>query len=276
MTRGNYDADPEFDEQIIEEYRRASAEGFAKSSAGSLRPQPREEPFRWPGIDRRRDTVALDRDELSRAVSANPYARERGGDVEADLGDTVQGDTLQGDTAQGDTVRLDYDRTQVVRGEFVRADSPPAEEQLDELVAVHHSAGTVQSSEPHQDQRDQKIASQPAVTADWALDVLGGELFVLPGTDLVVGRKPVGAQGVQTLLIEDSGRTLSKSHARLTLVDDIWMIEDLGSTNGSAILTGSSDEYGAERRLTPGRPEPVSDRFRIGTLHVRLRKLVRQ
>ncbi len=68
---GNYGSEPEFDEQIVEDYRRASAENFKRPPSASLRQAPKEAPFKWPGIDQRRDTIALQRDELKQAIEGH-------------------------------------------------------------------------------------------------------------------------------------------------------------------------------------------------------------
>lgn len=201
MKRGNYGDEPEFNEQIVEEYRRASAEGFAKPPASSLRQPPKQEPFKWPGVDQRRDTVVLDRDELTQVVGGAKAGREL-------VDDTV-------------------------------------------------------------------LAPGRQMGAEWVLDVLGGSLFVLPTTDIIVGRKPIAMPGTEILIVEDPGRTLSKSHARIRLHGGAWFVEDLGSTNGTALVTGAENGPGVEKVLQPGEPAEVQDRFRLGTLHVRLRKLVR-
>lgn len=188
METRNYGSDPEFDESIVEDYRRASAEGFKRPPSASLRQAPKEAPFRWPGIDQRRDTVALQRDELSEAV--------------------------QGAAAP------------------------------------------------------QAPRSAP-LTTSWVLDVLGGSLFAMPSTDVIVGRKPGTIPGCTPLTVHDEARTLSKSHVRLTLEGERWIVEDLGSTNGTALIT-----EGDEQVLAPGEPAVITDVFRMGTLKVRIRPLI--
>lgn len=200
MKRANYGTEPEFDEGILEEYRRASAEGFAQPPSASLRQPPKEEPFRWPGLDQRRDTVRLDREELLKVTNPNQG-------LDADDADTV-------------------------------------------------IAGSKKSREK------------------WVLDVAGGSLFLLPSTDVVVGRKPESIEGSKTLTVIDPGRTLSKSHARLVFNDGAWSVQDLGSTNGTAIHPDADNDPLNEVKLAPGATETVKDTFRLGTLKVRLRKLV--
>ena len=194
MMTGNYGSEPEFDEQIIEDYRRVSAEDFKRPPSASLRQAPKEAPFRWPGIDQRRDTIALQRDELKQAIE--------------DHAEEVQGAPTRG--------------------------------------------------------------------AQWVLELIDGPLLAMPGTDVIVGRKPGTIPGCVGLAVDDPGRTLSKSHVRLTLEGERWVIEDLGSTNGTALLRTEEDGSVAERVLSPGQPAYASDLFRIGTLRVRLRSIITQ
>jgi pSer/pThr/pTyr-binding forkhead associated (FHA) protein len=86
-------------------------------------------------------------------------------------------------------------------------------------------------------------------------------------TDVVVGRKPTAIDGAATLEVPDSTRTLSKSHARLTREGAIWMVEDLGSTNGLFLL----NDDGSESELTANVPVEATERMLLGTLEVRLR-----
>lgn len=195
MTTGNYGGEPEFDDQIVEDYRRASAEQFTRPPSASLRPTPKAAPFRWPGIDQRRDTVALQRDELRRAV-------EQHGEDD------------------------------------------------------HHET--------------------PVRAAQWVLELVDGPLLAMPSRDVIVGRKPGTIPGCTQLAVEDTGRTLSKSHVRLTLEGERWVVEDLGSTNGTALIEQTDDGSTTERQLEAGDPAYVTDVFRIGTLRVRLRPIITQ
>lgn len=194
MTR-NYGEEPEFDDQVVEDYSRISAEDFRRPPSASLRQAPKETPFRWPGIDQRRDTIALQRDELREAV-----------------------------------------------------------EQHGENAAQTAAKGR----------------------ADWVLELVDGPLLAMPSKDVIVGRKPGTIPGCTQLAVDDPGRTLSKSHARLTLEGERWVIEDLGSTNGTATLHPEDDGTMSERPLAAGEPAYASEVFRIGTLRVRLRPIISQ
>lgn len=53
---------------------------------------------------------------------------------------------------------------------------------------------------------------------------------------LVLGRNPAVSPGRTGLPIEDSSRSISKTHLLLDVVDDVVRATDLGSTNGSALV----------------------------------------
>lgn len=103
----------------------------------------------------------------------------------------------------------------------------------------------------------------------WGIELPDGEVLELMGEDVVVGRKPEAPEGVEVLRIADPTRTLSKSHARLRLGSAGWTVEDLSSTNGTAVV----DETGAATALEAGRETEATERLLIGTLEVQLRKV---
>ncbi|MGO3146157.1 MAG: FHA domain-containing protein [Leucobacter sp.] len=103
----------------------------------------------------------------------------------------------------------------------------------------------------------------------WILELPDGTELELIGDDIVIGRRPVAIDNSTTLLIPDSSRTLSKSHARLRRSEERWTIEDLNSTNGVFVF----DEAGEQVEVTPGTELPASEQLLIGTLDMRLREL---
>lgn len=104
--------------------------------------------------------------------------------------------------------------------------------------------------------------------APWVIELSDGRELELVGDDIVLGRKPAAIDGSEILVVPDTTRTLSKSHARLRREGDGWTIEDLGSTNGVFVF----DEKGLQVELEPGKPQPASEELILGTLEVRLRK----
>lgn len=97
----------------------------------------------------------------------------------------------------------------------------------------------------------------------WAIVGRSGDAVVLTGSVAVAGRKPDPMRDypdAQLVVVPDSSRTVSKAHVLLRLVRGVWMVRDLGSTNG-VILVGPD---GQERLLAPDREEPLTERFFLG------------
>jgi hypothetical protein len=102
----------------------------------------------------------------------------------------------------------------------------------------------------------------------WSLVLDDGRSFALTAETVALGRKPTSAEpAVQLLAIEDSTKTLSKTHALLRSTDDTWTILDLDSTNG--VLTVGDD--GAETLLPAGGSTQVDGRFLLGKVGMRVR-----
>ncbi|GAA1956479.1 hypothetical protein GCM10009717_23270 [Agromyces allii] len=113
------------------------------------------------------------------------------------------------------------------------------------------------------------VARKPAVT--WHLVPEGGEPLRLAGRVVLLGRNPRAADpgaGEQRLVVPDPSRTLSKTHAVLSLDGEQWSITDLHSTNGVLVPDGFGDDV----LLDPDVPTPVPDRFVLGTLSVRIER----
>ncbi len=113
---------------------------------------------------------------------------------------------------------------------------------------------------------DHTIVLPRRASSGWVLELPDGSRLPLD-RDTVVGRRPEAPEGVSALVIPDSTRTLSKSHVRLTLEEDRWFVEDLGSTNGLVLLP----EGGGEQEVPAGVRRPATQRMLFGTLEVRLR-----
>ncbi|MET0161042.1 MAG: FHA domain-containing protein, partial [Microbacteriaceae bacterium] len=94
---------------------------------------------------------------------------------------------------------------------------------------------------------------------------------VLPVTDeiVVLGRKPIEGSGAQSLSVPDTTRTLSKTHAKLELLQGRWIVTDLNSTNGVIVVRAD----GTEDLLDEGASAEVLDRFVLGKVELRLVKV---
>ncbi|MCL2848607.1 MAG: FHA domain-containing protein [Micrococcales bacterium] len=106
----------------------------------------------------------------------------------------------------------------------------------------------------------------PPLAEPWTLALDDGRSFLVRERTAVVGRRPTSAPGVQAVMIADTTRTLSRTHARLDFGDDGWVVTDLGSTNGVLV----TDVDGAQRQVEPGHPTPVCGYVAFGSVEARL------
>lgn len=102
----------------------------------------------------------------------------------------------------------------------------------------------------------------------WELVLPGGQIVPAVARTIVLGRKPAGTdQSVQYVTVADDTRTVSKQHARLTWSGEGWLLTDLGSTNGVALVAAD----GAEQRLARGGSVPASEVFLLGDARLAVR-----
>lgn len=100
--------------------------------------------------------------------------------------------------------------------------------------------------------------SQAPQAAQWLVVTTGelaGRRFVLSGQPITIGRAPDS-----TIVIRDD--FASNRHARVVPVDGQWMVEDVGSTNGT---------YLGRARVTRPTPVPLGVPIRIGRSSFELR-----
>lgn len=100
-------------------------------------------------------------------------------------------------------------------------------------------------------------------SAAWLLTPAAGRAVPITADVVILGRTPVRDPQfaeAQLVVISDDTRTMSKTHARLELHDDVWMIIDLDSTNGVVLL----HEDGSEVEASSGVPLPAGERFLLG------------
>ncbi len=85
----------------------------------------------------------------------------------------------------------------------------------------------------------------------------------LAGTSLDLGDTPVtlGRADASTLVLTDD--YASSHHARLVPGDGVWLVEDLGSTNGT---------YLGSTKVTHPTPVPLGQQIRIGKTVLELRR----
>jgi hypothetical protein len=101
----------------------------------------------------------------------------------------------------------------------------------------------------------------------WILQLDNGKRFPLTSDRVALGRNPASDDSdTQLLPVPDSTRTLSKTHATLTLTDGEWTVTDLNSTNG-VVVVGDGD---AETLLAPGTSSWAPGRFILGKVGMRV------
>src|SRR5690606_11825978 len=77
-------------------------------------------------------------------------------------------------------------------------------------------------------------------TSRYVLVLADGRRIPVPGSTAILGRKPVATADLPDALliaVPDSSKTMSKNHAIVELVGDVWYVTDLASTNGVATYT---------------------------------------
>jgi hypothetical protein len=141
--------------------------------------------------------------------------------------------------------------------------SPPAESPA---ALIAQPAESVVEEEDDEDDFETVVVDRRPKT-QWSLVLDDGRSFALTAETVALGRKPASEESaVQLLAIEDSTKTLSKTHALLRANDDIWTILDLDSTNG--VLTVGDD--GTETLLPTGGSTQVNGRFLLGKVGMRV------
>jgi hypothetical protein len=103
----------------------------------------------------------------------------------------------------------------------------------------------------------------------WVLTPPLGAAIPLTSDVVIVGRRPADDPrfpGAQLVPVADETRTMSKTHARLERRDDAWLITDLASTNGVALLAAD----GAELEVPENGSATIVERFLLGDAELHL------
>lgn len=108
---------------------------------------------------------------------------------------------------------------------------------------------------------------EPEHSPEWNVRLDDGRYFAVTASQIELGRNPSSKDpATQLLAIDDSTRTLSKSHARLTYSDGQWTITDLKSTNGVVVVAAD----GEHNVLDSGASAVVHEEFILGDVGARL------
>jgi len=101
----------------------------------------------------------------------------------------------------------------------------------------------------------------------WTLQMPTGRSVPLTSDVVLLGRRPSSdPQFPDAQLIPIDEPTVSKTHARLELRDEQWIVVDLDSTNGVVLVT----EAGAEIDVVPGVESIAGSRILLGDADLRL------
>ena len=114
------------------------------------------------------------------------------------------------------------------------------------------------------------LAAAPEPKATWMLQTADGHRSEITEQVAVLGRNPAAAHSgaVQLVTLNDTSKTVSKTHARIALADGAWSVTDLNSTNGVHVIAPDGENL----RLVPGVPATITESFRLGDLTLHLRK----
>lgn len=94
-------------------------------------------------------------------------------------------------------------------------------------------------------------------TPQWRVLLDGSDMGPLT-EPIVFGRNPAPGDGARAVTVMDLSREVSKEHVRVTLTGGFVYVTDLGSTNGTVLVT-----EGAEHPLVPGEPYRVDPRSEV-------------
>lgn len=119
---------------------------------------------------------------------------------------------------------------------------------------------------------DETRISNPAPVGGWVVELPDGRRLPVEGP-LFFGRDPIsesGTAGAVRVPVDDSRKSMSKTHARIDSVAGALTVTDLHSTNGTTV----TDAAGARVALSPGVPHSVSasTELAFGDFVVRLRR----
>ena len=119
---------------------------------------------------------------------------------------------------------------------------------------------------------DQTVIARRNVRPVWELVPASGSPILLSATVVILGRRPASDAAyptAQLVAVPGDARTVSKTHARIELRGDAWVVTDLGSTNGVLVRTLMGDEVEVE----VGGQLDAGERFFLGDEEFHLRRI---
>lgn len=118
------------------------------------------------------------------------------------------------------------------------------------------------------DEIDDRTVLARRKRVEWRLVPEAGDAIAITAEVLVLGRRPAADPAFPDAQLVDlpGGRTVSKTHARLELRGDAWLLTDLASTNGVLVR----DASGAEVEVTAPVTVSADAEFLLGDERFRL------
>ncbi|WP_307216539.1 DUF5684 domain-containing protein [Microbacterium sp. SORGH_AS_0888] len=116
------------------------------------------------------------------------------------------------------------------------------------------------------DEDDERTVIAPRRRREHRLVLPTGSEVALTSDIVLLGRAPVATAatgGAQLVSVDDETKTISKTHSILRRTAEGWSIEDLGSTNGTALVLDD-----AEVELVG--VQPLTPRFFLGDAELRI------
>jgi hypothetical protein len=135
------------------------------------------------------------------------------------------------------------------------------EKEPDEPAVPAHTHADAPADIDEDDVDETVMVRRKKVT--WRLVPASGPSIALTSEVVLLGRRPspdVSFPRAQLVTVPDEARTVSKTHARLELRGERWLVTDLGSTNGVLLRT----LMGEEIEIEPGTEIDPGERFFLG------------
>jgi len=142
----------------------------------------------------------------------------------------------------------------------------PVTNSVNTSAQVSELQPTIEAEDPD---FDKTVVAPRKKKESWTITPEGSTPIALTASAALLGRNPSStAADTQLISVPDPSKTVSKTHARLTLADGVWTIVDLNSTNGVYLLSAA----GEESEVEAGVPTVIGESFRLGDLTIRISK----
>ena len=149
------------------------------------------------------------------------------------------------------------------------APGPEAREEAPETAPTRVTDASESAAPPAEERTE---AARPTPVPQWSIALHDGSVVHVTGT-LLIGRDPAPAEGWRfagLMRLNDPERSVSKTHAGLDCSDGRFVITDLDSTNGTAVIAEDGTETVLEPRVAAEVPDGATVEF--GRYRVRVHR----